>query len=560
VTTAPDLEDIYMTGSNIIDLTPEMLAAAAESKAWPFEEAKKIVARYKGKDFPQTVLFETGYGPSGLPHIGTFGEVARTTMVRHAFRVLTEDKVKTKLLCFSDDMDGMRKIPENVPDRAALEPYLHMPLTAVPNPFGGDYASFADHNNAMLCRFLDTFGFDYEFASATQYYKSGRFDEVLMRAAERYDAIMAVMLPTLGPERQATYSPFLPISPKSGRVLYVPMKHVDAKAGTVTFDDEGTETTLPVTGGHVKLQWKPDFGMRWAALGVDFEMFGKDHQTNAGVYDKICNILGGRAPEHFVYELFLDEEGQKISKSKGNGLTIDEWLTYAPTESLGLYMYQRPRQAKKLYFDVIPKAVDEYYSFLGAYPRQDWKERLGNPVWHMHDGNPPAVDLPVPFALLLNLVSASNAHDKSVLWGFISRHAPGVTPKTHPELDRLTGYAIRYFDDFVKPTKVFRAADGVEREALAKLSDALGALPQGADSEAIQNAALNVARKIERYQDHSKQSPEGGPGVSVAFFQMIYQVLIGQERGPRFGSFAALYGIAETRALIERALAGQLAA
>ncbi len=549
-----------MTGSNIIDLNPEMLAAAAESKAWPFEEAKKIIARYKGKDFPETVLFETGYGPSGLPHIGTFGEVARTTMVRHAFHVLTENKVKTKLLCFSDDMDGMRKIPENVPDRTALEPYLHMPLTSVPNPFGGDYASFADHNNAMLCRFLDTFGFDYEFASATKYYKAGRFDEVLLRAAERYDAIMAVMLPTLGPERQATYSPFLPISPKSGRVLYVPMKHVDAKAGTVTFDDDGTETTLPVTGGHVKLQWKPDFGMRWAALGVDFEMFGKDHQTNAVIYDRICNILGGRAPEHFVYELFLDEEGQKISKSKGNGLTIDEWLTYAPTESLGLYMYQRPRQAKKLYFDVIPKAVDEYYSFLGAYPRQDWKERLGNPVWHMHDGNPPAIDLPVPFALLLNLVSASNAHDKSVLWGFISRHAPGVTPKTHPELDRLTGYAIRYFDDFVKPTKVFRAADEVEREALGKLSDALGALPQGADGEAIQNAALNVARKIERYQDHSKQSPEGGPGVSVAFFQMIYQVLIGQERGPRFGSFAALYGIAETRALIERALAGQLAA
>ena len=549
-----------MTGSNIIDLNPEMLAAAAESKAWPFEEAKKIIARYKGKDFPETVLFETGYGPSGLPHIGTFGEVARTTMVRHAFHVLTENKVKTKLLCFSDDMDGMRKIPENVPDRAALEPYLHMPLTSVPNPFGGDYASFADHNNAMLCRFLDTFGFDYEFASATKYYKAGRFDEVLLRAAERYDAIMAVMLPTLGPERQATYSPFLPISPKSGRVLYVPMKHVDAKAGTVTFDDDGTETTLPVTGGHVKLQWKPDFGMRWAALGVDFEMFGKDHQTNAVIYDRICNILGGRAPEHFVYELFLDEEGQKISKSKGNGLTIDEWLTYAPTESLGLYMYQRPRQAKKLYFDVIPKAVDEYYSFLGAYPRQDWKERLGNPVWHMHDGNPPAIDLPVPFALLLNLVSASNAHDKSVLWGFISRHAPGVTPKTHPELDRLTGYAIRYFDDFVKPTKVFRAADEVEREALGKLSDALGALPQSADGEAIQNAALNVARKIERYQDHSKQSPEGGPGVSVAFFQMIYQVLIGQERGPRFGSFAALYGIAETRALIERALAGQLAA
>ena len=545
----------------MIDLNPELLAAAAESKAWPFEEAKKIVERYKKTGLPETVLFETGYGPSGLPHIGTFGEVARTTMVRHAFHVLTEDKVKTRLLCFSDDMDGMRKIPENVPDRAALEPYLHMPLTSVPNPFGGDYESFGHHNNAMLRRFLDTFGFDYEFASATDYYKSGKFDAMLLKAAEKYDDIMKVMLPTLGEERQATYSPFLPISPKSGRVLYVPMKNVDAKAGTITFDDEdGAETTLSVTGGRVKLQWKPDFGMRWAALDVDFEMFGKDHQTNAAIYDRICVILGGRAPEHFVYELFLDENGQKISKSKGNGLTIDEWLTYAPTESLGLYMFQRPRQAKKLYFDVIPKAVDEYYSFLAAYPKQDWKNRLGNPVWHMHNGNPPVIDLPVPFSLLLNLVSASNAHDKSVLWGFISRHAPGVTPETHPELDKLTGYAVRYFDDFVKPTKVFRAPDDVEREALAALQQALAALPAGSDGEAIQNASLNVARQIERYQDHSKQSPEGGPGVSVAFFQMIYQVLIGQERGPRFGSFAALYGIAETRELIRKALEGKLAA
>jgi lysyl-tRNA synthetase class 1 len=550
-----------MSGSNVIDLSPEVLAAAADSKAWPFEEARKIIERYRKTGFPDTVLFETGYGPSGLPHIGTFGEVARTTMVRHAFRVLTQDKVKTKLLCFSDDMDGMRKIPDNVPDRAFLEPYLQMPLTVVPNPFGGGYESFGHHNNAMLRRFLDTFGFDYEFASATEYYKSGRFDAVLLRAVERYDAIMKVMLPTLGAERQATYSPFLPISPKSGRVLYVPMKHVDARNGTITFDDEdGAETTLPVTGGRVKMQWKPDFGMRWAALGVDFEMFGKDHQTNQPIYDRICEILGGRAPEHFVYELFLDDVGQKISKSKGNGLSIDEWLTYAPTESLALYMFQRPRQAKKLYFDVIPKAVDEYYSFLSAYPRQAWKERLGNPVWHIHDGNPPDIELPVSFALLLNLVSASNAHDRSVLWGFISRHAPGVTPETHPELDRLAGYAIRYFDDFVKPQKSYRAPDAVEREALEKLSAALGELPADADGEAIQNAALNVARKIERYQDHSKQSPEGGPGVSVAFFQMIYQVLIGQERGPRFGSFAALYGVAETRALIGQALAGALAA
>ncbi len=544
-----------------LTFTPELLAAARESKAWPFEEARKIIKRYEGRDWPAEILFESGYGPSGLPHIGTFGEVARTTMVRTAFRVLTGDKVPTRLLCFSDDMDGMRKIPDNVPDRAFLEPYLHRPLTSVPDPFGGRYESFGHHNNAMLRRFLDTFGFDYEFASATDYYTSGRFDAILRRVAERYDAIMAIMLPTLGEERRATYSPFLPISPKTGRVLYVPMKKVDAEAGTITFDDEdGEEITLPVTGGRVKLQWKPDFGARWAALGVDFEMFGKDHGPNMGVYDRICEALGGRPPEHFVYELFLDENGEKISKSKGNGLTIDEWLTYAPTESLALYMFQKPRTAKKLYFDVIPRAVDEYYQFLAAYPRQDWKERLGNPVWHIHSGNPPVVDMPVSFALLLNLVSASNAHDKDVLWGFISRHAQGVSPETHPELDRLVGFAIRYFDDFVKPSKVFRAPDEVEAAALRALSDKLATLPARADGEAIQNAALDVARGIERYQDHTKKSPEGGPGVSVAFFQMIYQVLIGQERGPRFGSFAALYGIDNTRGLIDKALKGELAA
>jgi lysyl-tRNA synthetase class 1 len=554
-------KDMSETRLPPLTLTPELVAAAQDSKAWPFEEARKIVRRYEGRDWPAEILFESGYGPSGLPHIGTFGEVARTTMVRTAFRVLTGDKVPTRLLCFSDDMDGMRKIPDNVPDRAFLEPYLHQPLTVVPDPFGGSYASFGHHNNAMLRRFLDTFGFDYEFASATDYYRSGRFDDILRRVAERYDEIMAIMLPTLGEERRATYSPFLPISPKTGRVLYVPMKSVDAAAGTITFDDEnGEEVTLPVTGGAVKLQWKPDFGARWAALNVDFEMFGKDHGPNMMVYDSICKALGGRPPEHFVYELFLDENGEKISKSKGNGLTIDEWLTYAPTESLALYMFQKPRTAKKLYFDVIPRAVEEYYQHLAAYQRQDWKERLANPVWHIHAGNPPVVDMPVSFGLLLNLVSASNAHDRSVLWGFISRHAPGLSAETHPELDRLTGFAIRYFDDFVKPAKVFRAPDAEEEAALRTLADRLGELPSDADGEAIQNATLDVARAIPRYQDHAKKSPTGGPGVSVAFFQMIYQVLIGQQRGPRFGSFAALYGIDNTRALIGKALKGELAA
>ncbi|MER9542341.1 lysine--tRNA ligase [Mesorhizobium sp. M0437] len=545
-----------------IDLSPEVLAAAAESKAWPFEEAKKIVARYASSGYPETVLFETGYGPSGLPHIGTFGEVARTSMVRHAFRVLTEDKVKTRLLCFSDDMDGLRKVPDNVPNKDMLRAYLGKPLTRIPDPFSNEYPSFGAANNARLRTFLDRFGFDYEFASSTDYYTSGRFDATLLKMLERFDKVMAIMLPSLREERALSYSPFLPIHPKTGIVMQVAIDERKLDAGTIVWrdPDTGERFETPVTGGHAKLQWKPDWAMRWAALGVDYEMSGKDLIDSVKLAGQICRALDAPAPEGFNYELFLDENGQKISKSKGNGLTIDEWLTYAPTESLSLYMFQRPRTAKKLYFDVIPKAVDEYYTFLSAYQRQDWKERLGNPVWHMHDGNPPAVDLPVPFSLLLNLVSASNAQNRDVLWGFISRHAPGVTPTTHPELDRLAEYAIRYFDDFVKPAKVYRAADAVEREALTKLSVALAALPADADSEAIQNAALNVARKIERYQDHSKQSPEGGPGVSVAFFQMIYQVLIGQERGPRFGSFAALYGIAETRELIQRALAGQLAA
>ena len=539
-----------MTGAALpaLEITDELVEAAQNSKAWPFEEARKLIKRYEKTGFPQTVLFETGYGPSGLPHIGTFGEVARTTMVRTAFRLLTADKVATRLLCFSDDMDGMRKIPDSVPDKAALEPYLHQPLTVVPNPFGGDYESFGHHNNAMLRRFLDTFGFNYEFASATEYYKSGKFDDVLMLAAERYDDIMKVMLPTLGEERRETYSPFLPISPKSGRVLYVPMKQVDANEGTITFDDEdGSETTIPVTGGHCKLQWKPDFGARWAALGVDFEMFGKDHGPNMAVYDRICSVLGGRPPEHFVYELFLDDQGQKISKSKGNGLTIDEWLAYAPTESLAYYMFQKPRTAKRLYFDVIPLAVDEYFQQLDAFGRSDVTQKLQNPAWHIHSGNPPSDSMPLSFSMLLNLVSASNAHDKETLWGFISNYDPELSPQHNPKLDELVGYAIRYFEDFVKPAKSFRAPDENERAALADLDKRLAALPGHADAETIQTEVFSVGK------EHGYENLR-------EWFQALYQILLGQDQGPRFGSFVALYGIDASRKLIADALEGKLSA
>ena len=522
----------------------EMRDAAMKAKAWPFEEARRLLQRYS--DAPPEkghVLFETGYGPSGLPHIGTFGEVARTTMIRRAFEVISD--IPTRLICFSDDMDGMRKVPDNVPDPDQLREHLQKPLTDVPDPFG-THESFGHHNNAMLRRFLDAFGFEYEFYSATEFYRSGRFDDILLRAAERYDDLMAVMLKTLRDERRQTYSIFLPLHPETGRVLYVPIRHVDAKNGTVTFDDEsGREWTVPVTGGNVKLQWKPDFGARWAALDVDFEMYGKDHSTNTPVYDRICEILGGRKPEHFTYELFLDENGEKISKSKGNGLTIDEWLTYASTESLSYFMYQKPKTAKRLFFDVIPRAVDEYHQQLRAYPDQAAEQRLANPVFHIHGGQVPESGMVVPFSMLLNLASVSAAEDKETLWGFIRRYALEASPESHPDLDAAAGYAVRYYNDFVKPSKVYRLPTELEREALEELRDGLKAWQGGADPEELQSLVFAVGR--------DRFDPLRG------WFKALYEVLLGASQGPRFGGFIALYGVDETAALIDRALAGDLA-
>jgi len=521
----------------------EMRDAAMSSKAWPFEEARRVLKRYE-KAPPEKgyVLFETGYGPSGLPHIGTFGEVARTTMVKRAFEEISD--IPTKLVCFSDDLDGMRKVPGNVPNPELLEEHLQRPLTDVPDPFG-EYESFGHHNNAMLRRFLDTFGFEYEFISAREFYRSGQFDEVLLRCAERYDDLMKIMLKSLREERQQSYSIFLPLHPETGRVMYVPMKHVDAKDGTITFDDEtGREWTVPVTGGNVKLQWKPDFGARWAALGVDFEMYGKEHATNEKIYDAICRTLGARPPEHFSYELFLDDQGQKISKSSGNGVSIDEWLTYASTESLSYFMYQKPKTAKRLFFDVIPKAVDEYHQQLRAYPGQDEKGQLNNPVWHIHGGDVPESRMLVPFAMLLNLASVAGADDKDTLWGFIQRYAPDASPETNPDMDQAAGFAVSYYNDFVKPTKTYRLPSDEERAALEELRAQLAAYDGPMDDEALQSVVYAVGR--------DRFDPLRG------WFTALYEVLLGASQGPRFGGFIALYGVGETIALIDSALAGAL--
>jgi lysyl-tRNA synthetase class 1 len=537
-----------------IETSASLGELAEQSHAWPFEEARKIVARLNKRPKDE-VIFETGYGPSGLPHLGTFAEVARTTMVRHAFRVLTGDKIKTRQIAFSDDMDGLRKVPDNIPNKEMVAQHLGKPLTQVPDPFG-TYPSFAEHNNARLRAFLDQFGFEYEFVSSTACYTSGRFDAALLNVLQHFEAVMAVMLPSLREERAETYSPFLPISPRTGIVLQVRVVAHDAKAGTITYEDPDTKehvTTL-VTGGRCKLQWKPDWAMRWVALGVDYEMAGKDLIDSVKLSSQICRVLGGTPPEGFNYELFLDENGQKISKSKGNGLTIEEWLRYASPESLSLFMYREPKAAKRLYFDVIPRHVDEYLQFLDGYERQGGKEQLSNPVWHIHNGAPPKADNPVPFAMLLSLVTASNAENADTLWGFIGRYRPGVTKDTHPHLGKLVDYAIHYFRDFVLPTKKFREPTEAERAVLTDLRDALSQLPSDDAAEEIQNVVYEVGRR-EPFLDQKKKAKDGKPGVSLDWFNMLYQVLLGQEKGPRFGSFVAAYGIQNTIDMIDGALA-----
>src|SRR3974390_168821 len=480
---------------SVTETAASLRELAEQSNAWPFEEARKIVARLKRKPKDE-VIFETGYGPSGLPHIGTFGEVARTTMVRHAFRVLTDDKIKTRLIAFSDDMDGLRKVPDNVPNKELLAQDLGKPLTQVRDPFG-THPSFGEHNNARLRAFLDHFAFEYEFLSSTDCYKSGRFDEALSKVLANLERVMAIMLPARREERAQTYSPFLPIDPDTGIVLQVPIVAHDAKAGTITYEypDTKERRTVPVIGGRCKLQWKPDWAMRWVALGIDYEMAGKDLIDSVKLSGEICKALGGTPPEGFNYELFLDENGQKISKSKCHGLTIDEWLRYASPESLSLFMYREPKAAKRLYFDVIPRHVDEYYQFFEAYERQAAKERLSNPVWHIHSGAPPKVDNPVPFAMLLSLVTASNAENADTLWGFIGRYRPGVTKATHPHLAALVDYAIHYFRDFVLAAKKFRQSTHAERTALIDLRDALAQLTADVPAEKIQEVVYEIGRR-----------------------------------------------------------------
>ena len=516
-------------------------SAAMQSKAWPYEEARKLLKRWPdGKPAGDPVIFETGYGPSGLPHIGTFNEVARTTFVRHAYEELTG--APTRLIAFSDDMDGLRKVPDNVPNQAMLSENLGKPLTQIPDPFG-THESFAHHNNAMLRRFLDLYGFDYEFLSSTECYASGRFDDVIRKILRVWDGIMGVMLPTLGEDRRKTYSPLLPISPTSGRVLQVPVDVIDAEAGLIAFDDEdGSRVQQSAFGGAAKLQWKVDWAARWVALGVDYEMAGKDLIDSVVQSGKIARILGGRPPEGFNYEMFLDEKGEKISKSKGNGLSLEEWLRYGSEPSLAFYIYREPKRAKSLHIGVIPRAVDEYWQFRGNYPNQPIEQKLGNPVHHIHGGKVPTETLPLTYGLLLNLVSLPGVADKETAWKFVQRYAPDTSPDSDPELDELIGLAVNYARDFVAPTLERRPPNEMEAEALRDLDSELAKLPPDSSAEDIQTQVFEVGKR------HPFASLRG-------WFQALYETLLGSSQGPRMGSFIALYGIDNSRKLIAEALA-----
>ena len=518
-------------------------SAAMASKAWPYEEARKLLKRWPdGKPGGQPIIFETGYGPSGLPHIGTFNEVLRTTFVRQAYEELTGG-APTRLIAFSDDMDGLRKVPDNVPEQEMLSAHLGMPLTQIPDPFGS-HPSFAHHNNAMLRHFLDRFGFDYEFLSATECYASGRFDEVIRAVLRNWDGVMGVMLPTLREERRQTYSPILPVSPSSGRVLQVPVEVIDAEAGTIAFNDEEGRVEQSALGGQAKLQWKVDWAARWVALGVDYEMAGKDLIDSVTQSSKICRALGARPPEGFNYEMFLDEKGEKISKSKGNGLSLEQWLTYGPQESLAFYAYREPKKAKQLHMGVIPRAVDEYWQFRGNYPGQPVEQQLGNPVHHIHDGKLPQGRLPVTFGLLLNLVGVMGDASREQVWGYLQNYVADANAESYPELDALIGHALAYHRDFVAPTLKRRAPTQSEAAALRKLDAELAALPEGATAEDIQNIVYAIG-KDEAY----------GFAELRDWFKALYQTLLGADQGPRMGSFIALYGVENSRRLIGEALA-----
>ena len=507
-----------------------------KTSAWPFVEAKKLLRERKSFiEKKGKITLQTGYGPSGLPHIGTFGEVARTSMMVNALKQLSE--YPTEIITFSDDMDGLRKVPENVPNQKLLNDNLHKPLTQVPDPFE-KFGSFGEHNNEMLKKFLNSFKFNYNFQSSTALYKSGYFNPTLKIILENYEGIMNIIIPTLGKERQQTYSPFLPICPETGHVLEIPVIEIDKEKSKIIFDNKGNKLESSILDGNCKLQWKVDWAMRWYALDIDFEMYGKDLIESAILSTKIINLLGKKNPSGFAYELFLDEKGEKISKSKGNGITIDQWLEYASPESLSLYMYQNPKRAKKLYKEIVPKAVDEYLDCIEKSKKQNELQLLMNPVWHVHNGKIPKEEMIMSFSMLLNLVETSNADSKDLLWKFVKKYKSDISESNFPIFDNLIGYAIKYFNDVIKAKKKYKTANSSEKLALEALVKTLEKCTDEMSPEDIQTLIYSTGKE-NGYADNLRD-----------WFKLIYEVVFGDENGPRMGFFISFFGVKETTELL----------
>ncbi len=507
-----------------------------KTSAWPIVEAKKILRERKFQiEKKGKITLQTGYGPSGLPHIGTFGEVARTSMIVNALSHLTD--LPTEILTFSDDMDGLRKVPDNVPQKELLEKNLHKPLTQVPDPFQ-KYSSFGEHNNIMLKKFLDSFSFKYSFKSSTDLYKTGFFNSSLKVILKNYDGIMNIILPTLGKERQKTYSPFLPICPETGHVLEIPVEEIDREKSRIIFNNNGKKLEKSIFDGNCKLQWKVDWAMRWYALDVDFEMYGKDLIESAILSSKIVKLIGKTNPSGFAYELFLDEKGEKISKSKGNGITIDQWLEYASPESLSLYMYQNPKRAKKLYKEIVSKAVDDYLELIEKAKTQNETQLLMNPLWHVHNSNVPKENMIMSFSMLLNLVETSNVDKKELLWKFVKKYKPSISEKNHPIFDNLVGYAIKYFNDVIKKQKKYKKPNKAEKLALEALVETLDKCNDDMKPEEIQTMIYSTGKE-NGYSENLRD-----------WFKLIYEVVFGNENGPRMGFFISFFGVKETKDLV----------
>ena len=508
-----------------------------KTNSWPFVEAKKILKEKKiSIEKKGKIILQTGYGPSGLPHIGTFGEVVRTSMIVNALNHLTD--LPKEIITFSDDMDGLRKVPDNVPNKELLNQNLHKPLTSIPDPFKRDN-SYGDHNNEMLKKFLDRFKFQYNFKSSTSLYKSGYFNSALQTVFENYQNIMDIIIPTLGKERQTTYSPFLPICPETGVVLEIPVLEILKERSKIIFDNNGKKLEASILDGNCKLQWKVDWAMRWYALDVDFEMYGKDLIESAILSTKIIKLMGKNNPTGFAYELFLDEKGEKISKSKGNGITIDQWLEYASPESLSLFMYQNPKRAKKLYKEIVPKAVDEYLDFIEKGKTQNELQLLMNPVWHVHNGKMPKEKIIMSFSMLLNLVEASNADTKDLLWKFVKKYKKDISETEHPIFNNLISYAIKYFKDVIKQKKKYKKPNNSEKNALKALVSTLENCNDKMTPEDIQTKIYSVGKE-NGYKENLRD-----------WFKLIYAVVFGDENGPRMGYFISFFGVNETKQLIK---------